>query len=72
MIPDVKDVLNIVSKGFDTTVFKSLRIFEGMLYCPVAFLMLILDISASISDAVAVEIGKMSPAWDCCHDIVAE
>ena len=29
--PVAKDGLNIVSKGFDITVFKSLRIFDGIL-----------------------------------------
>ena len=29
--PVAKDALNIVSKGFDITVFKSLRIFDGIL-----------------------------------------
>ena len=51
LTPVAKDTLNIVSKGFDITVFKSLRIFDGILYGPVAFFTYILDISASISDA---------------------
>ena len=48
-IPDEKELLKIISSGFDRTVFKSLRMSTDILKGPVDLPNFILEISFSIS-----------------------
>ena len=58
-IPDEKEVLKIISSGFDRTVFKSLRMSTDILKGPVDLPDFSLEISSSISLEVVAKIKKL-------------
>ena len=58
-IPDEKEVLKIISSGFDRTVFKSLRMSTDILKGPVDLPYFSLEISSSISLEVVAKIKKL-------------
>ena len=58
-MPVMKEILKIVSKGFDIHVFRILRAITGMLKGPVALSIFNLEISFSISQCVTGEIKKL-------------
>ena len=58
-IPDVKEVLKIISSGFDRTFFKSLRISTDMLKGPADLPNFSLGISSSVSLKVEEKTKKL-------------
>ena len=58
-IPDEKEVLKIISSGFDRTVFKSLRMSTDIRKGPVDLPDFSLEISSSISLEVVAKIKRL-------------